>query len=157
MTYDPRQVPPMFHIDVTAEATAGEDALAGSKEDVLIGLLRQLVVGQEKQRRLLEELVQHSSAMQRQRSTELGQWKQANPELARRCRQAAETLGRVQNEFLQNLTAEVAGNEDSLLDGEFMLNEFVDRFGTRLAHLNGLRQVLSQLSTSREASRSAQK
>jgi len=32
------------------------------------------------------------------------------------------------------------------LDGEFMLNEFVDRFGPRLAHLNGVLQVLSQLS-----------
>jgi hypothetical protein len=27
-----------------------------------------------------------------------------------------------------------------------MLNEFVDRFGPRIAHLNGLLQVLSQLS-----------
>jgi hypothetical protein len=26
-----------------------------------------------------------------------------------------------------------------------MLNEFVDRFGPRLAHLNGVLQVLSQL------------
>ena len=31
--------------------------------------------------------------------------------------------------------------------GEFMLNEFVDRFGPRMAHLNGLLQVLSQLSS----------
>jgi len=29
-----------------------------------------------------------------------------------------------------------------------MLNEFVDRFGPRLAHLNGLLQILSQLSSS---------
>ena len=36
-------------------------------------------------------------------------------------------------------------NYETLLDGEFMLNEFVDRFGPRLAHLNGLLQVLSQL------------
>ena len=33
-----------------------------------------------------------------------------------------------------------------MMDGEFMLNEFVDRFGPRLAHLNGVLQVLSQLS-----------
>ena len=32
------------------------------------------------------------------------------------------------------------------MEGEFMLNEFVDRFGPRMAHLNGLLQVLSQLS-----------
>jgi len=35
------------------------------------------------------------------------------------------------------------------MDGEFMLNEFVDRFGPRLAHLNGVLQVLSQLSYAR--------
>jgi hypothetical protein len=157
MTYDPRQIPPMFHIDVTADTSAGEEGVAGSKEDVMIGLLRQLVIGQEKQRRLLEELVQHASAAQRQRTAELGQWKQANPQLARRCRIAAETLGRVQNQFLQTLTDEVSGNEDCLLDGEFMLNEFVDRFGPRLAHLNGLLQVLSQLSTTPESGKPAQK
>jgi hypothetical protein len=28
-----------------------------------------------------------------------------------------------------------------------MLNEFVDRFGPRMAHLNGLLQVLAQLSS----------
>jgi len=147
----------MFHIDVTAEASSDEGTVGGGKEDIIIGLLRQIVVGQEKQRRLLEELVQHASATQRQRATELGQWKEANPELARRCRRAAETLGRVQNEFLQNLTNEVTDNEESLMDGEFMLNEFVDRFGPRLAHLNGVLQVLSQLSVTPESAKSPQK
>ena len=33
------------------------------------------------------------------------------------------------------------------LDGDFLLNEFVDRFGPRLAHLNGVIQVLAQLSS----------
>ena len=56
-------------------------------------------------------------------------------------------MGRVQTEFLSTLAAEVVENEDSLVDGEFMLNEFVDRFGPRLAHLNGVLQVLSQLSS----------
>jgi hypothetical protein len=32
-----------------------------------------------------------------------------------------------------------------LIDGEFMFNEFVDRHGPRLAHLNGVLQVLAQL------------
>ena len=67
--------------------------------------------------------------------------------LARCCRTAAETLSRVQTQFLRNLTAEVEDNEECLLDGEFMLNEFVDRYGPRLAHLNGVLQVLSQLSS----------
>ena len=35
---------------------------------------------------------------------------------------------------------------EGYLEGDFLLNEFVDRYGPRLAHLNGVLQVLSQLS-----------
>ena len=81
----------------------------------------------------------------KQRAAELGQWKQANPVLARNCRAAAEALGRIQAEFLELLTQEINANYETLMDGEFMLNEFINRFGPRMAHLNGLLQVLSQL------------
>ena len=146
MSPNPQQFPPMFHIDVTSEASASEPGLSDDKQDVVIVLLRQLVIGQERQSRLLEELIQQVNAGQRQRLAELGQWKASNPGLARKCKVAAETLSRVQNEFLHQLTAEVADNEDNLLEGEFILNEFVDRYGPRLAHLNGVLQALSQLS-----------
>jgi len=109
-------------------------------------LLRDILSAQDRQNELLEELVAQVGAAGRQRATELGQWKEANPLLARYCRQAAESLSRVQTEFLKTLTGEIQENYDALLDGEFMLNEFVDRFGPRLAHLNGVLQVLSQLS-----------
>ncbi|MCA9101834.1 MAG: hypothetical protein KDA63_11815, partial [Planctomycetales bacterium] len=103
------------------------------------------------QNEVLEELVTNMSAQQRQRSVELEQWKKLNPELAHDCRTAAETLSRVQNEFLTSLTEEVHENADVLMDGEFMLTEFVDRFGPRLAHLNGVLQVLSQLGSNQTA------
>ena len=41
------------------------------------------------------------------------------------------------------MTNEIHENADVLMDGEFMLNEFVDRFGPRLAHLNGVLQILA--------------
>jgi len=116
-----------------------------------VQLLREILAAQDRQNELLEELVSHLSGSQKQRANELGQWKQANPHLARNCRAAAETLGKVQTEFIESLTREVNENYDALLDGDFMLNEFVDRFGPRLAHLNGLLQVLSQLSASQNA------
>jgi hypothetical protein len=53
----------------------------------------------------------------------------------------------VQVEFLQGMTTEINDNADALMDGEFVLNEFVDRFGPRLAHLNGVLQILAQLSS----------
>ena len=112
----------------------------------LVAVLREILAAQDRQNELLEELVGQLNAAQRQRANELGQWKQANPELARNCRFAAEALSKVQTEYLANLTEEINENFESLRDGEFMLNEFVDRFGPRVAHLNGLLQVLSQLS-----------
>ncbi|NLF70528.1 MAG: hypothetical protein GX575_15965 [Candidatus Anammoximicrobium sp.] len=151
MTYDPQQFPPLFSIDVVASSAEGASAPSGDKTEWVIALLRQLVTGQERQNRLLEGILQQTNLTQRQRQSELGQWKQANPRLAQQCKQAAETLNRVQNEFLQRLTDEVADNEDCLLDGEFMLDEFVDRFGPRLAHLNGVLHVLAQLSYVPEA------
>lgn len=147
MSIDPHQLASLFHIDVTPETGSRGSETGGGVGEVIIDLLQQLVIGQDRQNTLLEELVQQNNAAQKQRSSELGQWKDANPGLARRCRTAAETLSRVQNEFLHNLTDDVTDNEDCLLDGEFALNEFVDRYGPRLAHLNGVLQVLSQLST----------
>ncbi len=110
-------------------------------------LLQHLIAGQERQIELLEELAQNSSAAQRQRANELGNWKESNPRLARRCRNAAEVLSNVQTEFLHTLTEEINENADGFLEGDFLMNEFVDRFGPRLAHLNGVLQVLSQLSS----------
>ena len=72
---------------------------------------------------LLEELADQMNAGQRQRASELGQWKDANPILAKRCRAAAEALGQVQTEFIENLTFDVNENHESMMDGEFVLNE----------------------------------
>ena len=147
MTQNPQSTSPLFtQVDITAAAPVSP-ARSGQPVDEQIGLLRNILSAQDRQNELLEELVTQLVSAQRQRVTELGQWKQANPDLARACRTAAESLSRVQVEFLHSITREINENFDSLMDGEFMLNEFVDRFGPRMAHLNGLLQVLAQLSS----------
>ncbi len=133
-------------IDVSQPSFSGPPSSADAQANEQTHLLRQMLAAQDRQNELLEELVGQLGATQRQRAAELGQWKQANPHLARNCRMAAEALGRVQTEFLDGLTEEISENAEALMDGEFVLNEFVDRFGPRMAHLNGLLQVLSQLS-----------
>lgn len=144
MSYDQEPLSPVFRIDVSAET---ESSKPEEGERLTHELLRQLLVGQQQQNRLLEQLVQQNAAMQQQRAGELQQWKDANPELSRACRKAAETLSEVQTQFLENLTEEIADTGEHLIEGEYMLNEFVDRFGPRLAHLNGVLQVLAQLGT----------
>jgi len=131
----------MFRIDVSADAKSGKATAEASAGD----LLRQLVEGQRQQNLLLEELLHQQLAANKQRATELQQWKNANPQLARSCRRAADTLSRVQTQFLDAMTDEIENSQEYLLEGDYMLNEFVDRFGPRLAHLNGVLQVLAQL------------
>jgi hypothetical protein len=111
-----------------------------------IRLLRGILAAQDRQNELMEELVNQLHSAQRQKASELGQWKAANPRLAQSCRVAAEALGRAQTEFLASMTDDINDNFDDLLEGDFRLSEFVDRYGPRFAHLNGLVQVLAQLS-----------
>ena len=149
MSQDPQNLSPMFRIDVSAEAP-GNAANPNRPEDTLmvatlVALTRQMIQHQEKQNQLLEQLLSATNQMQKQRQTELQQWKEANPHLAKACRKAADTLSRVQTQFLESMTEEIAENQEDLLDGEFVLQEFVDKYGPRLAHLNGLLQVVAQL------------
>lgn len=150
----PRYRPSLYtQIDVTQAAVAPPSGhLERSHDAEQTVLLRELLVAQDRQNELLEELINQFTAAQKQRAAELSQWKEANPRLARSCREAAESLGKVQTEFLASIAREIADNGDVFMDGEFMLNEFVDRFGPRLAHLNGLLQVLSQLSATPNSS-----
>lgn len=147
MPNDSQDISPIFRIDVSQSAS--EPNIEGSKDQhqaTMTALMEQLVVGQDRQNELLEEIVEQLGSNQRHRANELNNWKEANPVLAKRCRAAAEALSQVQTEFLHNLTFEVSDNYENMLDGEFVMNEFVDRYGPRLAHLNGVLQLLSQLS-----------
>ncbi len=147
MAHDSRTTAPLFtQVDIGSGSQPSPlTALCAADEQSR--LLRELLAAQDRQNELLEELVSQMSAVQRQRATELNQWKQANPRLAKGCRLAAEALSKAQAEFLQSLTDEVNASGDDLTESDFVFNEFIDRFGPRLAHLNGVIQVLAQLSS----------
>ena len=146
MPHDSQDISPVFRIDVAQSASDSAAPHSGAGQSDIAAILQQLVAGQDRQNELMEEMIEQMHASQRQRSNELSQWKEANPLLARRCRAAAEALSQVQTEFLQTLTIDVNDNHEEMMDSEFVLNEFVDRYGPRLAHLNGVLQLLSQLS-----------
>jgi hypothetical protein len=132
-------------VDVTAAATPAQAAGHTSLEHT--ELLREVLAAQDRTNEILEELLNIMAASHKQRLQELHQWKNANPRLAESCRVAAEALSRVQVEYLERITEEINETAEDMACGEFMLNEFVDRFGPRLAHLNGVIQVLAQLSS----------
>ncbi|MFM7206363.1 MAG: hypothetical protein ACKO4T_06830 [Planctomycetaceae bacterium] len=108
-------------------------------------LLREIAATQRKSVELLVELCNQVSLQQRQRMAELKAWKEANPQLSQACRRAAESLSKVHTEFLSGLAQEAADNADDFADSEYALGEFIDRYGPRLAHFNGVLQLFAQL------------
>lgn len=144
MTSTRQTAPPLFsQVDVS---TAFHPHAASPREEQA-ELLREILTAQDRTNDLLEELVNTLGATHRQRTTELKQWRSAHPELAGSCREAAEALTRVQIDFLDRMTEDINDSGEDMVDGEFILNEFIDRYGPRLAHLNGVIQVLAQLSS----------
>ena len=145
MTLARRPAPTLFsQVDVSSSTQA--HAAPVSREDQT-ELLREILAAQDRTNDLLEELGSSLAAAQKQRASELGQWRNAHPALASACREAAEALTRVQIEYLERMTDEINDTSEDMVEGEFLLNEFVDRYGPRLAHLNGVIQVLAQLSS----------
>jgi len=145
MTSTRRPAPALFsQLDVSS-VTQTNPVMTSREEHT--ELLREVLAAQDRTNELLEELGAVMAANQKQRANELQQWRNAHPALASACREAAEALTRVQIEYLERMTEEINDTSDDMVEGEFLLNEFVDRYGPRLAHLNGVIQVLAQLSS----------
>lgn len=140
-------------IDISAAAptTTRPAALAGDPGETA-RLLRDMVALQHKTCELLTELLNQVSHQQRQRNAELKAWREAHPDLAVSCREAAESLAKVHTEFLTGVAREACDNAEDYVDSEYALGEFIDRYGPRLAHFNGVLQLFGQLAAPQQQS-----
>jgi hypothetical protein len=156
MTQQSRSTPPLFtQVAITTDEVSAPHVSGTAASSDANRLLREILAAHDRQNELLEELINQVTAGQRQRSAELSHWKQANPQLARSCRNAADALGRVHAEFLESMTRDIQLNAEDMLDGEFVLNEFMDKYGTRMAQLHGVLQLLTQLGSAPQPSNSS--
>ena len=159
MSNDPGPFSTIFSINVSAEASSGQNAPAQATNapatnrnlDVgtaMIALMRQLVDAQNRQNQMVEQMLQINRQVLQantQRQNEMNQWRSANPALVQACRRSLETLSAVQTDFLEKMTSEVEDTQEQLVDSEYMFADFLDRFGPRMAHLNGILQILNHL------------
>lgn len=146
---------PVMYTQVDVTAASAHAAAPANTPMEHTEILREVLAAQDRTNEILEELVGIMATSHKQRLQELHQWKNANPRLAESCRDAAEALSRVQVEYLERMTEEISDTADDMACGEFVMNEFVDRFGPRLAHLNGVIQVLAQLSSTPQPTRAS--
>ncbi len=110
-----------------------------------MSLLRQMTLQMKRQNELLTQLINLQTAAQRQRTHELQLWRSAHPELALGCRTLLQKMSEMQADYFTRMVDESSENSEDWEYSEYMFNDFIDRFGPRLMHLNGLLQALSQL------------
>lgn len=131
-----------------------------------VALLHMLVALQsqtlETQRQILEaqrqqlELAREAAAIardQRQRQiAELERWQNGHEQVLDQSKHTLTQLEQVHAALMGELANYVEENHDNLLEGDFALSDFVDRFGPRLAHLNTMLAVLRPLAAATKKS-----
>ena len=78
----------------------------------------------------------------------LARWEQEFPNIGTACKQALPALERTYLSLIRDLTERVNSSDSGELEDEFVLSEFLDRFGIRLGQLGN---ILSQLAPLAEA------
>jgi len=110
-------------------------------------LLRQLIGLQQEQIGLLKTQVANQDNSSRWRSF-LARWEQEFPNIGSACKQSLPVLERTYLSLIRDLTERVNSSDGDALDDEFILSEFLDRFGIRLGQMGN---ILSQLAPLAEA------
>lgn len=113
---------------------------------------KQILQNQQQQLELLREATHVAREQRARQVAELERWQTGHESVLDQCRESLGQLEQVHASLMTDLVHHVADNHDNLLDGEFALTDFVDRFGPRLAHLNTMLAILRPLALPRVTS-----
>lgn len=141
----PTPVPVATQIHISPGMPVPEPAASPDVQAQSLEVLRELAGVAQEQLKLVRQVAEMVHQTQQQRHAALQRWRKENAQLARRCRNAMTVFENVQKSFLNEMTEFIIENEDGLLDADFVLNEFSDRFGPRLMHLTAVLNMLQQL------------
>lgn len=138
----PLYVTPQMLLPVPEPATPARE---------IADLLRQLVGLQQEQIGLLKTQAAGQDNGAKWRSF-LARWESEFPQIGAACKQAMPSLERAYLGLVQELTERVNAADAAELNDEFVLGEFLDRFGIRLGQLGN---ILGQLAPLAEAAPAA--
>ena len=112
---------------------------------------KQILQNQAQQLELTREATHIAREQRARQMGELERWQVGHESVLDQCRESLGQLEQVHAALMADLVNHVADNHENLVDGEFALTDFVDRFGPRLAHLNTMLAVLRPLAIPRVA------
>ena len=135
-----------FQFDVspflTASVPATEHPPAPPSETV--DLLRQLLEVQREQLTYLRASAAAHDTLSRWRAF-LSRWQSDFPTLGEDCRRSLPVLERTYGKLLADLSSQLSQEGDEALDTDFSLQEFLDRYGMRLAQLGTILNLVAPL------------
>ena len=108
-------------------------------------MLRQMGDLQKAQFELSRESAQFTREQRSRQIAELEKWQQGHETVLEHCKDSLSKLESVHAALMRDLAEYVEENHEHLVDGEFVLSDFVDKFGPKLAHLNTILAVLRPL------------
>lgn len=108
-------------------------------------MLRQTSEMQKAQLELAREAAQFTREQRSRQIAELEKWQQGHEAVLEHCKDSLSKLETVHASLMGELANYVEENHEHLVDGEFVLSDFVDRFGPKLAHLNTMLAILRPL------------
>ena len=110
-----------------------------------LDLQRQSLEIQRQQLELSREATQVSREQRARQIADLERWQNGHESVLDHCKESLGNLEQVHAALMGELANYVSENHENLIDGDFALTDFVDRFGPRLAHLNTMLAVLRPL------------
>jgi hypothetical protein len=116
-----------------------------SLQSQTLDVQRQVLENQRQQLDLARETVQISRDQRARQIAELERWQNSHDGVIDHCREALGQLETVHASLMGELASYVDEHHENLVEGDFALSDFVDRFGPRLAHLNTMLAVLRPL------------
>ena len=132
-------------VDVSQAVVALGPEGAFSPNDIVIRLLHDILQAQRQQLEVGREMLQLARENRQRQHAELEAWQRENQHVVERCREVLGTLSRVHSGMLSDIAEYIRENEETMLENEFSISEFVDRFGPRMHHLSAMLGVLKQV------------
>jgi hypothetical protein len=108
-------------------------------------LQRQTLDIQRQQFEMIRETTQISRDQRARQIADLERWQNGHGAVIEACKATLTRLEQVHASLMAELTEYAEEHHENLLDGDFSLSDFVDRFGPKLAHLNTMLAVLRPL------------
>ncbi len=109
-----------------------------------VDLLRQLLEVQREQLNHLRASAAAHDTLSRWRAF-LSRWQSEFPSLGEDCRRSLPILERTYGKLIADLSAQLREEGEEALDTDFALQEFLDRYGMRLAQLGTILNLVAPL------------